>query len=342
MAEETKEAISAAKPPVLNPIGSPTSTHAATLKLKPIIRKPAPGMAALPKAGIKLPTPTKPVPATPAGVAPIVAPVAAPKDASATAKLDGVAAMDSLKAMTQKLKGVTQQLPAQAILHKTGIIADSALTEAQKQASKSRTARISLSDAIGAAPVKNEAKPMKTIRIKRPIDIPSGATAEKSSVVAAPVVAEPVAAPIAEPVAEKPAEENSVAPAATPATVTQKKTLKISRPGAGGARPAPKFGVKKPGATSTAVTKISNRPTPPAEGGADGAVADIADIPDIPDMPAAPIAAASAGGVQDVPKAVAFLSLAVQIAACAAMGFLAWQLYQDYLLPAFVGGCQFQ
>ena len=343
MAEETKEAISAAKPPVLNPIGSPASTHAATLKLKPIIRKPAPGMAALPKAGIKLPTPAKPVPATPAGAAPIAAPVAAPKDASATAKLDGVAPIDNLKAMTQKLKGVTQQLPAQAILHKTGIIADSALTEAQKQASKSRTARISLSDAIGAAPVKNDAKPMKTIRIKRPIDIPGGATAEKSNVVAAPVVAEPAAAApvVAKPAAEKPAEETLAAPAATPATVTQKKTLKIARPGVAGGRPAPKFGVKKPNTSTTTMTKISSRPAASAEG-ADGTVADIADIPDIPDMPAAPVAAASAGGVQDVPKAVAFLSLAVQIAACAAMGFLAWQLYQDYLLPAFVGGCQFQ
>ena len=72
---------------------------------------------------------------------------------------------------SEKLKGVTQQIPQQAILHKTGIIADQDLTEAQKQASKSRTARISLSDAIGAAPVQNDAAPMKTIRIKRPVGL---------------------------------------------------------------------------------------------------------------------------------------------------------------------------
>ena len=83
--------------------------------------------------------------------------------------------MEALKSVTQKLKGITQQIPAQAILHKTGIIADGAVSDAQKQAAKSKTARISLSDAMGVAPVKNEAAPMKTIKIKRPVDIPGAA-----------------------------------------------------------------------------------------------------------------------------------------------------------------------
>ncbi|MBO7739541.1 MAG: hypothetical protein J6S18_04140, partial [Oscillospiraceae bacterium] len=34
--------------------------------------------------------------------------------------------MEALKSVTQKLKGITQALPQQAILHKTGIIADAA------------------------------------------------------------------------------------------------------------------------------------------------------------------------------------------------------------------------
>lgn len=326
MAEETNEAISAAKPPVLNPITSATAVHAATLKLKPVIRKPVAGASALPKTGLKLPSPAKPVaPAAAPAASPAAAPAMSPAE---TAKIE---AMDQLKQMTQKLKGVTQQLPSQAILHRTGIIADAAMTEAQKQASKSRTARISLSDAIGAAPVKEEAKPMKTIRIKRPVDIPSGSPA--------PAAAKPVVAPVVE--TEKPAgteEAAVVKPAAAPATtVTQKKTLKISRPGVGGARPAPKFGVKKPGGVPAAPATGDKHAAPAGEGG-DGAVADIPEIADIPDMPAA--VPAAGGTVSDVPLGVAIVSIAVQLAACVAMGLLAWQLYQDYMLPIFVGGCQ--
>ncbi len=304
MAEENASPISAAKPPVANPIISAPSTHAATLKLKPVIRKPTVGGVAA-RPGIKLPTAVKPA----APVEPVPASTEAPAATSP---------MDQLRSATQKLKGLTQQIPQQAILHKTGIIAEQALTEAQKQASKSRTARISLSDAIGVAPVKNEAAPMKTIRIKRPVDMtpPSPAAA-------------PVAAPAVAPAAEPTPAPEAPAPAAEEATVTQRKTLKIARPG--GVRPTGKFGVKKPAAVAA-----------PAEAAGEGDGADIPDVQDIPEMPAvAAMPTASvvpADAIPDVGKTCQFLGLIVQIASCVAMGFLAWKLYQVTLLPAYCGG----
>ena len=63
----------------------------------------------------------------------------------------------------------------------------------------------------------------------------------------------------------------------------------------------------------------------------------VADIPDIPDMPAvAPFPAAApmsaADGEKDVPAIVSLLGTIVQVAACIAMGALAWFLYQDALI----------
>lgn len=294
MAEEKASPISAVKPPVSNPLKPAGAGHASTLKLKPVIRKPALGGET---TGVGAKLPVKPVTRAVADT-PAPAPAAA---APAAPAAEPPKSLDQLKSVTQRLKDVTQEIPQQAILRKTGIIGDQELTAAQKQAAKARTARISLSDAIGVAPVK-EAAPMKTIRIKRPLDIPGAAPA------AAPAAAGP--APAAEP-EEEPA-----------ATVTQKKTLKISRPG--GVRPGPKLGIKKPGAPA---------PAAPAEGAAEGG--EVADIPDIPDMPAANPFMAPPPPASDVPKAVALIGLIVQIAACAVMGALAWFLYQDWQIPCF-------
>lgn len=315
MAEENLSPISAPQPPAVNPLGAATAAHASTLKLKPVIRKPTIGGGLKPglklptqtglKPGLKLPTQTalrRPTLGAAPAVAPAPAAPAAPAPAAAPAAPAPADSMEQLKSVTQKLKGITQQIPAQAILHKTGIIADQGLTEAQKQASKSRTARISLSDAIGAAPVQNEAMPMKTIRIKRPVDLkPANA---------APAPAEPEAAAPA-------AAEAAPAPAAE--TLTQRKTLKISRPTAGAVRPTGKFGVKKPGATAAAK---------PAEG---GEVADIADIPDLPApaAPAAMVAASASNEISDVPVGLAIFDLLLQIAACAGICFLSYLLYTD-------------
>lgn len=71
-------------------------------------------------------------------------------------------AIDRLKGLTQRLKAATQEIPAQAILHQTGIIASqTAASESQAQAAKSKTMRISLSEALGAAPTKEEASPRR-------------------------------------------------------------------------------------------------------------------------------------------------------------------------------------
>ena len=300
MADDNMTPVAGSVPPPANPIAKP---RASTLKLKPVIRKPTIGGATgLPKPAIRpgMKLPTQPPPAAPS------APAAAPSAA------EQPGAMEQLKSVTQKLKGVTQEIPQQAILHKTGIIADQDLTEAQKQASKSRTARISLSDALGVAPVQNEAAPIKTIRIKRPDAIAKPSTAT--------------------PAAPAPAEESAEEPATAP-TITQRKPLKIARPGA--VRPSGKFGIKKPGAAAPAAPAADGAP---AEGG------DVADIPDIPDMPtAATIAPAAApvpaNAVPSLSKGATITGIIFQLAACVVVGALAYFLYLDAKLPLFCGGC---
>ena len=291
-------------PPKVNPLGERPST----LKLKPIIR-PSVGGA---RPGVKLPAkpgvaPTAPAPVASAPAAP--APAPAPAAASAPASSGTASAsLEQLMSITQNLKSATAQIPQQAILHKTGIIADPGLTEAQMAAAKARTSRISLSEAIGIAPVNKESAPMKTIRIKRPVDLPTAAPTEP---------AEPAAAPAPESAAS--------APASAPApTVTQRKTLKIARPG-GAVRPAGKFGIKKPAAKAAEAA--------PADNG------EVADIPELPAessfVPANGKLAAAAGIAQsgefvnDVSKGVAVMSLVVQIAACLAMGLLVFKFWVD-------------
>ena len=261
-------------PPKVNPLGARPST----LKLKPVIRPTAGGL----KTGLKMPP-------KPGAAAPAPAPAAPAASAPAASE---TSSLDQLKSVTQNLKSVTAPIPQQAILHKTGIIADPGLTEAQMAAAKARTSRISLSDAMGVAPVKNEPAPMKTIRIKRPTDIPGAADAA------------PAAAP---------ADEASDA-----TNVTQRKTLKISRPGAA-VRPSGKFTVKKQ----------------PADEQPADAVADIPDLPaDSAFVPANGKLAAAAGvpqdGVEkDVSKGVSIMSIIIQSAACIAMGLLVYKFYID-------------
>ena len=318
----------------LKPAGTQTALKPGLrLPPKPVIHKPGTTVAAkpLPKpVGAPAAAAAPAASATPAAPA---APTPVPVDAQGVGKLPTVAAkaiarddvkpavsenqkpMEALKSVTQKLKGITQQIPQQAILRKTGIIADAAMTDAQKQAAKSKTARISLSDAMGVAPVKNENAPMKTIRIKRPVSIP-GATESKLSPVA-PKATTAEAAPEAAPT-------SPTAPASTDAgaSVTQRKTLKISRPGGGAVRPTGKFGIKRPATqASTAVKPAADGENPPAT---EGAVADILDIPNIPEMPVA-----AAEPVSDGPAWLWTLSALVQVAACAVMGALAWFLYEN-------------
>ena len=321
-------------------IRKPGSTVATMPLPRPVIPKPvAPAAAA--DTAVTLPAPAQAAPADAAkpAQAPVPAPVAV--DAQGVGKLPTVEAkaiergsvtpvampsqdpVKQLKSVTQKLKGITQEIPQQAILRKTGIIAEDAMSEAQKAAAKHKTARISLSDAMGVAPVKNENAPLKTIRIKRPVDLPNPTAQLKSPAVPAEGSGD-AAAGAAAPAA--PAEKAGEAKT----TATQRKTLKIARPG-GVVRPAGKFGLKRPSTSAATAPK----PQPAAAGGdassADDAptvatiVPDIADIPNIPSMPPQPAKAAATDG----PSWVWTLSAIVQFAACVAIGALAWLLYQN-------------
>ena len=340
------------KPGLATGLKLPPKPGAATAALKPGLKLPTQNGF---KPGLKLPTqtalkpgvklPPKPVirkPGATAAAAPLPKPVV-PVDAQGVGKLPTVSAttiergggapdvsslpkpMEALKTVTQKLKGITQEIPQQAILHKTGIIAEGGASASQKEAAKHKTARISLSDAMGVAPVKNEAAPMKTIRIKRPIDIP-GATASSTPPVAAPAptpvapVAEAPTAPAAAPTA--PTTEK---PASTAATVTQRKTLKIARPGGVAVRPGGKFGIKRPSQVATVAKAASAAATVVAAPEGDAAVADIPDIPT--NVPAIPVAAAPAE--VEGPSWLWTLSTIVQFAACVAIGALAWFLYTN-------------
>ena len=384
MAEENPMSpISAVEPPKADPLAKPASAHAATLKLKPVIRKPGadgatqtglkpglklpptptlataglklppkpngtvtglkPGVRLPPKPGLatkgmKLPTqtglrPTIRPPAAPSAATPAEKVAAKPEAAPASAapvaeKLpEAPKPLEALKVVTQNLKNITAPIPQQAILHKTGIIAEpglpkseppavvpanAELTDAQKQATKSKTSRISLSDAMGAAPVSNDA-PMKTIRIKRPVGLPSAPSA-------APKPAE--ATDAANAPAPSVSAATTVAASTQPGTtITQRKTLKISRP-SGIVRPAGKFGVKKPATTAAAAA-------PAATGD------EVADIPDIPNLPPVAPVAAPANGEAAVTGAFAIVSLIAQVAACIAIGALAWLLYVNTTTPMF-------
>lgn len=282
---------------------------------KPMIRKPGATVSAAP-----VPKPIA-VDAQGVGKLPTVSATAVARGDSAPVAVDVPKPLEALKSVTQKLKGVTQEIPQQAILHKTGIIAEGVMSDAQKEAAKHKTARISLADAMGVAPVKDEAAPMKTIRIKRPINIPSATAASPAQPAAE-------AAPAAAPAAAAPA---AAVPAAAPAvTMTQRKTLKIARPGSTGVRPAGKFGVKRPATQATTVVKSAPAAdAKPADG-------EVADIPDIPAMPTAPVPMAARA--DEGASWVWTLSAIVQLAACAVLGALVWFLYENTQLETFCGG----
>lgn len=254
-----------------------SAAPAATVRLKPVIRKP---MIHKPVVGGARP------PATPAPVAPApAAAAAAPKKA------------------TQNLKSVTGPIPAQAVLRKTGIIAEGILTPAQQQAAKSKTSRISLESAIGvdAAPA---ATPLKTIRLRRPTDLKPQPLKP-----AAPAPLTPA------PAADAPATPDpAAAPAAEPApSTTQKRTLKLHRPAMGVKPPAPTMGAA------------------PAE----NAVPDVADIADIPDLPTLGAESAASGGAQSagVPTWVAAISLVTSIAALLVVSTLVYFFCKEGIAP---------
>ena len=320
-------------PPKPGAAGATASALKPGLKLppKPVIRKPGSTVSAapIPKPIAPIPKPIAPVDAQGVGKLPTVEAKSLPREEAAAGSAPVAPAekpMATLKSVTQKLKGITQQIPQQAILRKTGIIADGAVTEAQKEAAKHKTARISLSDAMGVAPVKDEHAPMKTIRIKRPVNI-SGATSTATLATMAPLPSPAAKAPAAAPAeAPAPAEDDSAV------SVTQRKTLKISRPG-GAVRPTGKFGIRRPAGAAApaahtpppaAAKSDEDAPTIATVAAPEGAVADIPDIPSmVPPLPEKTSAADS------TPGWLLTLSSIVQAAAVVAIGALAFFLYEN-------------
>lgn len=279
-------------PPKVAPFGAPAAPASAasepappapaSVPAAPTAPAAAPGLSTIKlKPVIRRPTIHKPVVgARPAPLAPPAAPAAAAKKS------------------TQNLKSVTGPIPAQATLKKTGIIAEGVITPQQQQAAKSKTSRISLESAIGVAPVKEGPAPLKTIRLRRPTDL------KPASMASAPKAEEtPAEAPATIPAATE--------PAADEAGVTQKRTLKLHRPGGIGVKP-PTLGLGTPSAA--------------------GEVKDIPDLGgDVPDLGAAPAfgAAAPREGGLGVPKWVAALSLVASVAALLVMGCLVYNLVEE-------------
>ena len=284
-------------PPKVSPFGAvPTPTPAPVPAPAPTpapAPAPASDAAASPTAGvstiklkpvIRKPMIRKPTIGGAKPVMPTLAP-AAPTAAEAPA---------APKKATQNLKSVTGPIPAQATLRKTGIIAEGIITPAQQQAAKSKTSRISLESAIGVAPAKEGPAPLKTIRLRRPTDLKPPA----------PSAAEPAAPAVPAPLpAAAPAEDSG-------ASETQKKTLKLQRPG---------IGIKKPS------LGLPKREEPAAQQSAE-----VQDIPDLPAGDVAPLMPVSnKEQCAGVPKWVATLSFIVTFAALLAVGALVYYFYVE-------------
>ena len=256
----------------------------------------APAAAPSPSAGVST-IKLKPVIRKPQIHKPFVGgskpPVSAPSAAASAA---------AVKKATQNLKAVTGPIPMQATLRKTGIIAEGILTPAQQQAAKSKTSRISLESAIGVAPARETPAPMKTIRLRRPTDLKPGGPAPL-------VPSQPPVSNSAAPASEDPPADDSA--------VTQKKTLKLHRPG---------IGIKRP--TIGAAPAAS-----------DGDVADmpVADLSPVGNLSPAAFSESDSGKSAGVPGWVAALSLITSIAALAAVGFLMWHLWQEGVGPVAGG-----
>jgi len=219
MDEQTQPTI----PPKATPLAAPGAPRPITVRLKPIAPPPA---------------------AAASGAASPLSPIVPASSDAATVRLRPVTLSPSTTA--QILPGGVSSSPSQVA--------------ATIQAAKSKTSRISLDSAIGVstsipiAPSDNAAP--KTIRLKRPTDLATPGSSATSPIIpsnfksaTAAIIPPPSARPASATAAIKSPTTNirqtsripdSVIPTEAPAapatmdstTVTQKKTLKIRRPGA--------------------------------------------------------------------------------------------------------------
>lgn len=330
-----------AAPPKVTPSVMAAAASAPTVKLKPVIRKP---LIRKPVIGGAKPVTLKPAsgtPPPPAAVPEAAAPATEPAAAPAA----------------PQLKSATSPISAQAALRKTGIVAEGILTPAQAQAAKTKTSRISLESAIGVASATKSAAPMKTIRLRRPTDIPPAPSAIKKPAVSplkpadpapaavdtsAPTVpvAEKPAAPVAEaPVADIPADAEAPTAATVAAvepstTVTQKKTLKLRRPNF--KRPTV-GGLRKPGATvaAPAATEAPAADAPVANMDAVTDIPTIADIPEIRPMPTSAVSSSEDDSktVSGTPAWLNAMTLVAGIAALIVVGLCTWSLFTQAVGP---------
>ena len=320
-------------PPKIVPSAMPATASAPTVKLKPVIRKP---LIRKPMIGG-----AKPVTLKPASGAP-PPPAAVPDSAAA-----------DVKPVSAQPKSATGQISAQAALRKTGVVAEGILTPAQAQAAKTKTSRISLESAIGVAPVTAGSAPMKTIRLRRPTDLPptpgaikpsasplkpvESAPQAETAAPAAPVAEVPVAPAPEAPVTAVPVAADTAASAASDApdgpsaTVTQKKTLKLRRPNF--KRPTV-GGLRKPG-TAVAASAETAAPAADASVADMDAVADVPDIADIPEIkPVAAVASSDDGAtVAGVPSWLNAMTLVAGIAALIVVGLCTWSLFIQAVGP---------
>ena len=313
-------------PPKVDLSAVASAPAASTVKLKPIIRRP---VIRKPVIGGAKPVVLKPA----SGIPP--APAAVPEAAAEVKKSEPAVAV----------KPVQDAMPAQAILHKTGIIAEGILTPAQAQAAKTKTSRISLESAIGVAPTLKSGAPMKTIKLRRLTDIPpapgavkieAGKPASAVSPLApasTPAEAPAPATPVSASAESVKADVGSVAeqPLEKPATMTQKKTLKLHRPGF--KRPTVS-GLKRPGASA-----VSTESKPAS----DSEVADLAgDVPelspeiaDIKPMPSvADLPDDSTGTVAGVPSWLNISTILAGVAALVVMSLCTWTLFREATGPS--------
>ena len=337
-----------AAPPKVTPSVMAAAASAPTVKLKPVIRKP---LIRKPVIGGAKPVTLKPATGTPPPPAAVPEAAATVTEPAAAPVAEPVAAPAA-----PQLKSTTSPISAQAALRKTGIVAEGILTPAQAQAAKTKTSRISLESAIGVAPATKSAAPMKTIRLRRPTDIPPAPSAIKPAVsplkpadpapaavdTSAPTVpvAEKPAAPVAEtPVADIPVDTEAptaatVAAAEPSTTVTQKKTLKLRRPNF--KRPTV-GGLRKPGAT-VAAPAATEASAADASGSSMDAVADIPTIADIPEIRPMPTSAVSSSEddsktVSGAPVWLNAMTLVAGIAALIVVGLCTWSLFTQAVGP---------
>jgi hypothetical protein len=218
----------------LKPMAAPTAAPAAPVPAA------APHAPANPKATSRVPVPDAVASAASAAIRPATVrlrPVAPPASAAASAQTPG-----STQAITQVELSSTAPIapiaPVQPQPQPPPTPGGHPLPDgpkppstAQVQAAKSKTSRISLDAAIGVTPVAADKEGPKTIRLKRPSDLAAPA--------AVPTVS--TKAPVAPAVQASARKTSRIPDSALPisaasgddsAGVTQKKTLKIKRPGA--------------------------------------------------------------------------------------------------------------